>query len=79
VYYNDKREAVRPFSVGPRNCIGQNLAYHEMRLIMARLMWEFDLELDGKSEGWTEGMKVRVFWDKGGLWVRVKERVMGEK
>ncbi|KPI39335.1 Isotrichodermin C-15 hydroxylase [Cyphellophora attinorum] len=74
VYFNDRREAVRPFSIGPRNCIGQNLAYHEMRLIMARLMWEFDLELDGKSEGWTEGMKVRVFWDKEGLWVRVRER-----
>jgi cytochrome P450 len=38
------RDASQPFSYGPRNCIGRNLAYVEMKLIIARLVWTFDLE-----------------------------------
>lgn len=38
VYENDQREVVQPFSYGPRNCIGQNLAWHEMRLILAKMV-----------------------------------------
>ena len=36
---------VQPFSVGPRNCIGVNLAYAEIRLVLGRLLWNFDLQL----------------------------------
>ena len=43
-FANDNREAHAPFSLGPRNCIGRNLAYSEMRLIMAKMVWSFDLK-----------------------------------
>ncbi|KAF4627434.1 hypothetical protein G7Y89_g10724 [Cudoniella acicularis] len=49
-YKNDNKAAFSPFSLGPRNCIGRNLAYAEMRTILARLLWNFDLELDERSE-----------------------------
>ena len=42
-FEKDKKEAFQPFNVGPRNCIGINLAYAEMYIILRRLMWEFDL------------------------------------
>ncbi|KAH8882081.1 cytochrome P450 [Thozetella sp. PMI_491] len=51
---NDQREAFQPFSVGPRNCIGKDLAYAEMRLLLARMIWNFDIELDHRSDGWLE-------------------------
>ncbi|KAI0123602.1 cytochrome P450 [Xylariales sp. AK1849] len=43
-FENDNAGGVfHPFSYGPRNCIGMNLAKSEMSLIMAKLLWNFDL------------------------------------
>ncbi|KAK4187692.1 cytochrome P450 monooxygenase [Podospora australis] len=59
-----RHHAVQAFSVGPRNCIGKNLAYVEMRLILARLIWNFDLSLaDKTSENWDNCIGF-------GLWVK---------
>lgn len=61
---NDRLDVVNPFLVGPRNCIGQNLAYAEMRLILARLIWAFDLQIGEDGKGWLEGQKNYLFWEK---------------
>lgn len=42
-FKDDNKAAFQPFSVGPRNCVGKNLAYFEMRIVLARLLWNFDL------------------------------------
>lgn len=51
----------------------QNLAYAEMRLILAKLMWSFDLELDTRSNKWMEECKVMTVWIKPPLWVQLRE------
>ncbi|KAK0673247.1 putative isotrichodermin C-15 hydroxylase [Cercophora samala] len=76
-YADDVRAVLQPFSVGPRNCIGKNLAYAEMRLILARLLWNFDLELMPESENWSE-QKIYMLWQKGALNVRLAPVVRGE-
>ncbi|KAK5736331.1 hypothetical protein LTR17_007495 [Elasticomyces elasticus] len=38
-------EAFAPFSMGPYNCIGKNLALTELRTLTARLVLEFDVKL----------------------------------
>jgi cytochrome P450 len=41
-----------PFSVGPRGCIGKGMAYVELTLSLARVLFEFDLRLaPGTSVG----------------------------
>ncbi|PSN70456.1 cytochrome P450 [Corynespora cassiicola Philippines] len=70
----DKREAVQPFSFGPRNCLGKNLAYYEMRAILAVLVYNFDLELDSECDAWGIGQKNWHLWDKPPLMMRVAER-----
>ncbi|RMZ93190.1 Cholesterol 24, partial [Brachionus plicatilis] len=35
-----------PFSIGPRNCIGQNFAMLEGKLILAKFIQHFDFSLD---------------------------------
>jgi len=50
-FKNDNFDIMQPFSVGPRNCIGKNLAYAEMRLILARFLWNFDVEFDAEKMG----------------------------
>ena len=47
---NDKRSSSQPFSVGPRSCIGKSLAYAEMRLILAKMVWTFDMEVPEKGK-----------------------------
>ncbi|KAI1132311.1 cytochrome P450 [Nemania abortiva] len=45
-YKDDVREAHQPFSFGPRNCLGMNMAWHEMRLLLAKLVFNFDISSD---------------------------------
>lgn len=69
----DHLEASQPFSVGPRNCIGMPLAYAEARLILARLLYRFDLELlDDEFD--IARQKVYIMWNKPPLQVRLRRR-----
>ncbi|KAJ5148531.1 hypothetical protein N7448_000109 [Penicillium atrosanguineum] len=43
-FESDNRAIWAPWSIGPRKCIGINLAYLNMRLITVRLLWNFDFE-----------------------------------
>ncbi|KAK7730221.1 hypothetical protein SLS57_001883 [Botryosphaeria dothidea] len=49
------------------------LAYHEMRIILANVLWRFDFELCPESEGWTD-QKVWIVWEKPALMVKFKPR-----
>lgn len=72
-FENDNRACLQPFSYGPRNCLGRNLARAEMRLIMARLLWRYDLELDPETSAtWHDEQKVFGFWVKPPLMCRLK-------
>ena len=72
-FANDDKAVLQPFSVGPRNCIGRNLAYNEMRLILARVLWNFDLELCDESKEWYQ-QKAYIPWEKPPLMCRLKTR-----
>lgn len=68
-YSQDNREAFQPFSVGPRNCLGMNVAWHETRLLLAKLVYSFDIESDVGPE-WMD-QKVYVIWDRKPLVCRL--------
>lgn len=53
-------EVLRSFSLGPRNCIGKPLALTEARLVTAKLLWHFDLELDGPHDSWIQDARFYV-------------------
>ncbi|RYP50574.1 hypothetical protein DL769_010934 [Monosporascus sp. CRB-8-3] len=53
-FANDNKDVFQPFSFGPRNCLGKNLAYAEMRLILARVIWNFNLTLAEDSKNWLD-------------------------
>ncbi|KAH8900750.1 putative cytochrome P450 monooxygenase [Thozetella sp. PMI_491] len=65
-FASDKLDILQPFSFGPRNCIGRNLAYAEMRLILARIIFNFDMRLADESKDWLD-QNVYVFWEKPSL------------
>ncbi|KAK8123015.1 Cytochrome P450 monooxygenase FUM2 [Apiospora sp. TS-2023a] len=62
-YRDDRRESYQPFAYGPRDCLGRNLAMHEMRYILARVLFKFDLELCRESRGW-DAQRAFILWEK---------------
>ncbi|MCJ1355496.1 MAG: hypothetical protein MMC33_005488 [Icmadophila ericetorum] len=73
-FANDNRAAVQPFSIGARNCVGKNLAYAEMRIILCRLLWRFDMTLCHESSDWAS-QKTWYLWSKEELKVSLRDRL----
>jgi cytochrome P450 len=74
-FADDCKEAFQPFHVGPRNCIGKNLAYIEMRVILTRVLWNFDVQIAEDSLDWMSKQKIFNLWEKGPLNVTLKPAV----
>ncbi|KAJ6443727.1 hypothetical protein O9K51_02112 [Purpureocillium lavendulum] len=72
----DNKAAFKPFSYGPRDCAGKNLAYSEMRLIISRILHRLDFELVPGQERWYEDKYVWSVWEKKPL--NVNFRLAGE-
>lgn len=70
---DDNFGAFQPFSFGPRSCLGKNLARAEMSLLLARILWRFDLELVETEEGlsWLDKQRIWGFWQKPALLCRL--------
>ncbi|KXJ89102.1 cytochrome P450 [Microdochium bolleyi] len=75
-FKDDPLELCKPFFTGSRDCIGQNLAVLELRLVLARMIYNFDFEYaDEDSREWTK-KQVHAFivWNKSPLNVRLLPR-----
>ncbi|KAH6643222.1 cytochrome P450 [Boeremia exigua] len=70
LYANDIQEAHQPFGFGHRNCLGQNMAMHEMRLILASIVLRFDLQLCDKSQDWIDQLSFAL-WTKNSLMCKI--------
>ncbi|CAG8984173.1 hypothetical protein HYALB_00008175 [Hymenoscyphus albidus] len=71
---NDNHDAFKPFSQGSRACIGINLAYMEVRITLAKLVWHFDWELIRKDLDWEKECRVQIVWQKPEFRVRMVPR-----
>lgn len=77
-YSSDVKKAAQPFSAGPRNCLGKNLAYMEMRLMVARLLWNFDIVSVDGAPLWDPAGEMRykkafMVWEKQPLLLYAKD------
>ena len=66
-----------PFSFGPMNCVGKQLAYREMRIVIASILRHFDICFaDGyDADKWFEEMHDDMILAKGDLPVVLTKRV----
>ncbi|OCK88101.1 cytochrome P450 [Cenococcum geophilum 1.58] len=69
-FAGDNKNTLQPFSFGPRNCVGKNLAYHEMRLVLATVLWNFDLTFCEESDNWPD-QQCYSLWEKHPLLVKL--------
>lgn len=72
-FAKDQWDAWQPFGHGGHACIGQGMAMHEARLILAGLLCRFDFELDagGGMDRWIQ-QKAKALWVKTPLRCRVR-------
>ncbi|KAI5925072.1 cytochrome P450 [Camillea tinctor] len=73
-FEKDNRAAFKPFSFGPRDCIGKNLAMSEMRLIMSKILYNYDFEVVPGQSNWKDSQRIFGIWEKGGLNVNILRR-----
>ncbi|MCJ1348473.1 hypothetical protein MMC31_006705 [Peltigera leucophlebia] len=73
LFASDKRDAVKPFGGGSRECLGQLIAWTEMRLVLAGLVWAFDIEAVREVD-WAQ-QKTYLVWQKRPFEVRLRRRV----
>ncbi|GAM91093.1 hypothetical protein ANO11243_091400 [Dothideomycetidae sp. 11243] len=71
-YEKDNRSSFQPFSFGPRNCVGKNLAYAETRLILTKMVFAFDMELGTGMDAWIDRcVYIGSVWIKPPLMVKL--------
>ncbi|PHH89659.1 hypothetical protein CDD83_5577 [Cordyceps sp. RAO-2017] len=69
----DVKAAFMPFSTGPRNCLGAKVFLAQARVFLAKVVWNFDLALEGEQGDWLDQKAYLVFEPKP-LPVRVVPR-----
>ncbi|CAA9957835.1 Cytochrome P450 [Pyrenophora teres f. maculata] len=72
---SDARSSFAPFSQGPRGCPGINPALQRLRIVLAKLVWSFDMELANKEDiDWERDAYLYGIWERPPLRVKVWER-----
>ncbi|KAL8709042.1 MAG: hypothetical protein Q9220_006166 [cf. Caloplaca sp. 1 TL-2023] len=74
---NDRLVASQPFSVGFHRCLGQPLAWVELRLVVIKLLWAFDLKEDGPNVVYFDEFPVIMSIQKKPMmmWLKVRPGV----
>jgi cytochrome P450 len=70
-FATDTLSASKPFGLGPQACPGIEIAYLEARVVLAKVLWAFDLEVDGEMEGWEGRVRWRGGWRLPNVMVRL--------
>jgi cytochrome P450 len=53
--------------------LGKNLAWAELRLVFAKVLFNFDMEMDARSKNWEERLEQHTLWFRPQLWVKLTE------
>ncbi|KAI1209970.1 benzoate 4-monooxygenase cytochrome P450 [Annulohypoxylon truncatum] len=71
---SDVFDSSQPFSLGPRVCIGRNVAWLELHVTLAKLFWVYDLEPVDPTLDWHKEVRMISLWKMPKLMVRAKNR-----
>ena len=68
IFENDVRSCHRPFLLGPRVCLGKEVAMQSIRLIVAKLVFSFDLVSASKQDFvWEKDVESSYLWIRYGI------------
>ncbi|WQF87928.1 Putative cytochrome P450 [Colletotrichum destructivum] len=67
----DARGSFAPFSLGPRGYPCTNSAMRRLRIVIAQMVWSFDMKLTNKDQiDWERDAYLYGIWEHVGLWVK---------
>ncbi|TGJ81028.1 hypothetical protein E0Z10_g7742 [Xylaria hypoxylon] len=73
-FEHDEKEVFHPFSIGNRNCLGGKVFLSEAKLILARVIFAFDLDLSAQTnENWMD-QKAYLVFEPQAIYVHLRER-----
>ncbi|KUL83816.1 hypothetical protein ZTR_06623 [Talaromyces verruculosus] len=73
-FKDDRLEAVQPFIMGVNACIGRGLAWMEMRVTLAKLLWKFDWVVNEGDGDAFEQSKAWHVWVKSYVHLEFSKR-----
>ncbi|POS75426.1 cytochrome P450, partial [Diaporthe helianthi] len=71
-FSTDSHGAHFPFIMGPRQCPGREVARHMFRLVMAKIIWSYDVEQLSKPLDFDQDFRVYSMWVKPELCIRLR-------
>ncbi|KAF1365571.1 cytochrome P450 3A19, partial [Lizonia empirigonia] len=71
---NDLHSAYRPFLLGPRACLGRELALQIVRLVLARLVFSYDIRMANNDFEWERDCDSSYLWLGHKVVVKVQKR-----
>ncbi|KAL8950140.1 MAG: hypothetical protein Q9222_003817 [Ikaeria aurantiellina] len=74
----DKLDASQPFSMGARGCLGRNLAWMELRTILAKMHFKYDVKLLNEELDWNRDSEMHTLWNKPNLMVHMIPKAEAE-
>jgi cytochrome P450 len=75
IYLNDALDSQFPFAIGPRHCPGKLLAISELRIVLAMLLFQFDIDVvPGKRLIW-EDLKTFIIVEKEPIYINIKPKI----
>ncbi|KFA52277.1 hypothetical protein S40293_00629 [Stachybotrys chartarum IBT 40293] len=73
-FKHDNKEAFHPYSIGNRSCVGKKVFQAEAKLVLAKTIFAFDLQLSDQTDrDWMNQSAYLVFHPKP-LYVKLTER-----
>ncbi|TEA19202.1 Cytochrome P450 monooxygenase BOT4 [Colletotrichum sidae] len=65
----DDLDASQPFSCGTRSCMGRSLGWMELQTIMAKIIYQYDMELVDDKVDWHRDSRMHTLWEKPALMI----------
>ncbi|KAI0903786.1 isotrichodermin C-15 hydroxylase [Ustulina deusta] len=70
-YADDQIKSLHPFGVGPRMCTGREIAWQQVKLFLAKVLWTFDIEaVKGMESSFDGDFRLYAMWKRPQVWVR---------
>jgi cytochrome P450 len=73
-FLNDALDSQFPFSIGPRSCPGKLLAWTEIRIVIAKLFFQFDVDVVPDKLTVWEKLRTFIVVEKEPIYVNIRPK-----